>query len=87
MPRVEVHLYAFLKKHRPGAAGGDPFWVEADEGATIAGLLRQLGIPEGVARLTFVNGVQQDLAYILQPGDRVGVFPPIAGGGVLSSLR
>lgn len=80
MIRVEVKLYAFLQKYRPEVARGEPLVIETEEGTTIAGLLRKLGVPEEVARLTFVNGVQQRLSYVLQPNDSVGVFPPIAGG-------
>jgi len=36
--------------------------------------------PEDLVKITFVNGIHQDNNYQLQPGDQVGMFPPIAGG-------
>ena len=80
MIEVEVKLYATLRKYHPGAGLGQPVLLEVAEGTTLTGLLDQLGIPVAEAKIVFVNNMQQDLSYSLQPGDRVGVFPPIAGG-------
>ncbi len=78
--RVEVRLYATLRQRYPETPQGQSLVLEVEDGATLAGLLRQLDIPESLAKLTFVNGTQQGLGHVLKPGDSVGIFPPIAGG-------
>jgi len=76
---VTVRLYAGLQTYGPD--GTRALTVDAPEGLSIAGLIPRLGIPPETVRRVFVNGIIQDESYVLQPGDEVGVFPPIAGGG------
>lgn len=80
MIKVEANVYAALRKYHRGVSSGKPLRVEVSEGTTVAGLLQQMGIPREEVQLVFVNNVQQYLSYILQPGDRLGIFPVIAGG-------
>ena len=80
MTKVEINLYATLRKHRSEEAPGKPLLVEVSDGTTLTGLLEQLGIPEEEIQVVFVNNMQRHLSYILQPGDKLGIFPPIAGG-------
>jgi molybdopterin converting factor small subunit len=55
--------------------------MDVSEGARIQELLEHLGVPAKEVRLVFVNGkVQADWSYQIQPGDRVGIFPPVGGG-------
>lgn len=80
MIRIEANLYATLRKYCPKVLPGKPLPLEVGEGTTLTGLLKQLGIPGAEVQFVFVNNVQRDLSYILQPGDKLGIFPPIAGG-------
>jgi len=50
------------------------------EGARLADLLARLGVPKGEVKTVFVNNRQQDEGYLLRDGDRVALFPPVAGG-------
>ncbi len=77
---VQVRLFATLCQHRPGCKAGVPFAVQVAEGTTLAGLAAQLGLPPEEVKVVFVNGLVQPLSYTLQPGDEVGIFPPIGGG-------
>lgn len=77
---VKVKLFATLCRDRPGVRAGVPFVVSVPEGGTIADLVAQLALPPEQVKVTFVNGLYQPLTYALQPGDEVGIFPPIAGG-------
>jgi sulfur carrier protein ThiS len=54
--------------------------VEVAEGLTIQELLRQLKVPLDSVKVVFLNGLHATGEQVLQPGDRVGVFPPVAGG-------
>ncbi|MCL5075479.1 MAG: MoaD/ThiS family protein [Chloroflexi bacterium] len=80
MITIDVRLFAILRKYRPEAPSGELLNFPIEEGTTLDGLLAKLGIPAHETRQVFVNGQQADSNYILQQGDRVGIFPPIAGG-------
>lgn len=80
MINVQVRLYATLRKYRPEIPHGQSFTVKLATGTKITDLLQELGIPEGETKQVFVNGIVQDAESHLADGDRLGVFPPIAGG-------
>ena len=78
--RVRVQLFASLARYAP-EAGEDGFQeMELDDGAAVENLLSRLGVPREAIKLIFVNGVHADPGTLLKHGDRVGVFPPVAGG-------
>jgi len=78
---IEVRLYATLRQHRPQLQPGEPFIVSLASDCTAAQLLeRELEIPPQVVKTIFVNGAARELSYVFTDGDRVGIFPPIAGG-------
>ena len=74
--KIELKLFVTLAAFAPENA--DNFTVQ--EGTTVAMLIRELKIPENTVKLIFVNGKKQDTSYVLKPGDRVGLFPPVGGG-------
>ena len=79
--KVEVRLFASLTRYLPGGSQGKSAVLDVAEGTTLADLLRRLGIPQKLAHLTMLNGVQQlDKDVPLHDGDVVAIFPPIAGG-------
>ena len=78
--KVEVRLYATLARFSPSGSSGRTFVVELPEGAMLNDLVAQLGLPREDVKLPFVNAVYQELTYILQDGDEVGIFPPVGGG-------
>jgi molybdopterin converting factor small subunit len=73
--RIELKLYASLGRYMPEQNA-----VEIAEGSTIRGLLEGLKVPMDAVKLIFLNGVHADGGEVLKEGDRVGVFPPVAGG-------
>jgi sulfur carrier protein ThiS len=78
---VEVYLYAYLRRYRPEAELGSPVLVTVEEQTAVGQLLDSLGIPREVRHVVFVNGIIQREEYFLHTGDRIAVFPPLAGGG------
>jgi len=78
--KVELDLFASLKGYLPHKAKGNSCAVEIGEGTKVRGLLEQLKIPAHAVKLVFLNGVHARGDEILKDGDRVGVFPPVAGG-------
>ena len=77
--KVELHLYATLRKYLPDALANNSV-VEARAGDTVAELLDRLEIPMTEVKLVFVDGVQAAMDQELSSGSRVGVFPPVGGG-------
>jgi len=79
--KVELRLYASLAKfsgHAQDAAAAVP--VEVSAGSSIRQLLERLDVPIEKIKLVFRNGRRSDLDDIVKDGDRIGVFPPVAGG-------
>jgi sulfur carrier protein ThiS len=54
--------------------------MEVEDGLTLGGLLDKLGIPDSEPKILFVNGIHAQRSQTLKDGDRVSVFPPVAGG-------
>ena len=75
--KIEVQLFASLMPYMPGQA---PYVMEVAEGTTVGAVLASLKVPAGLAKLIFRNGVHAREEDVLQEGDRVAAFPPIAGG-------
>ena len=78
--QVQVKLYGTLGKwvagydHRTGLA------VDVDEGATVADLMRRIGVPLKKVGMVTLDGRLAGKETLLQPGMQVRVFHPIFGG-------
>jgi sulfur-carrier protein len=77
---VELCLYAYLRRYLPEAKLGEGTPLDVDEGTTLTALLDTVGIPREARGVVFVNGVVEREDRSLAAGDRIAVFPPIAGG-------
>ncbi|MDE3189151.1 MAG: molybdenum cofactor biosynthesis protein MoaE [Acidobacteriota bacterium] len=79
---IQVHVLAFgvLKD----SLGSDAIPVELHDGATVAGLLAQLGERHPAAMLrgiaVSVNAEYAAASQVLRAGDEVGLLPPVSGG-------
>jgi len=51
-----------------------------EEGATVKNLLEKFQIPLDAPKVIFLNGIHARGDEVLKNGDRVGAFPPVAGG-------
>ncbi len=80
MIEVEIRLFGVLRANYPGKKPGEPICISLPEGAAVEHLLRTLDLPSETVKIVFVNGVICKENYCLKDGDRVGIFPPIAGG-------
>ncbi len=90
--QIEVRLFANLREKLPGARRGRAL-LEIAEGTTVWELVAALEIPERLAQMVLVNGERaartgapgespdsKEGDAVLEDGDRVCVFPPLAGG-------
>jgi sulfur carrier protein ThiS len=73
--RVLVTLKGALADRLPGGRAE----VDVPEPATVEALARVLGLPPRVC-IVVVNGAAADPGTPLADGDRIQVFPPMAGG-------
>jgi molybdopterin converting factor small subunit len=79
--KIQLNLFASLSKFLPEPRGGGfTNTMEVDEGTTIKSLLDALHIPLELPKIVFLNGIHADLNTVLKEGDRLGLFPPLAGG-------
>ena len=78
--RIQLSLYASLGSHLPEKGQGNACTLEIQEGTAVRDILCQLNIGLDVPKIIFLNGIHAGLDDVLKNGDRLAVFPPIAGG-------
>jgi len=78
--KVEIKLYANLAKLLPPRSQKKQSIITIKKGSTIADLLEKLKIPSEMSNVIMLNGNQCDKQTELKEGDKISIFPPIAGG-------
>jgi len=78
--RIEVRLYATLRRYCPAPDQENSLLLQVPEDMSLNDLLERLKVPKQEAKILFVNNRSQSIDYVLQDGDRVGIFPQVAGG-------
>ena len=87
--KISVKLFAsftknvsdvVLAQHPEGIRAGIPIEVELPDNSTLADLADVLALPREQIKVTFVNGIARQLDHRLDPGDKIGIFPPVGGG-------
>lgn len=77
---IQLALFAYLSRYQPDGRGGrDSRPLEVVEGSTVGDVITLLGLPDG-PRAVFLNGRHAADDRPLSDGDRLAIFPPIAGG-------
>jgi molybdopterin converting factor small subunit len=79
--KVELNLFASLARYAPDKTGSHSHrMLDVAEGTTILEVLNRLELPIDKIKMIFLNGMHATGDEVLRDGDRVGVFPPVAGG-------
>ncbi|MFH1758399.1 MAG: MoaD/ThiS family protein, partial [Pseudomonadota bacterium] len=78
--KVEVKLFANFREYLPPGSDKHACLLDLDEGTTLNHVLEKLKIPTTIPMLLLVNGIHKKGEDVLQPGDVLSVFPPVAGG-------
>lgn len=77
--RVELALFASLRRYVPEGEAGHERTMDLPDGTTVGQVIAMLGLPDE-PRVVFVNGRHAPEDQELHDGDRLAVFPPVAGG-------
>lgn len=72
---ITVNCFATLARFAP--PDGD---FPAAVGLSVGQTIDLLGIPREDVKTVFVNGLHATMDKVLGEGDRVGIFPAVAGG-------
>ena len=83
--KITFKLYASLTDYLPAESRyGNRVTLELDEGTSIAQVIEPFGLPHKMVHLVLVNGVYvapaERLSRVLNEGDVLAIWPPIAGG-------
>ena len=77
---VDIALFAYLSDYQPDGLGGrEPRAFDLPDGTTVADVITMLTLPDE-PRVVFVNGTHAADEAVLVEGDRLAIFPPVAGG-------
>ena len=83
--KIVFKLYASLTDYLPAdVRTSNRMPLELDEGTPIAKVIEPFGLPQKMVHLVLVNGVyvapEERLTRVMQDGDVLAIWPPIAGG-------
>lgn len=83
--KIVFKLFASLTDYLPAATRtSNQVVLDAEPGTTISQLIEKFQLPEKLVHLVLVNGTYIDPAkrstHVLQEGDALAIWPPIAGG-------
>jgi sulfur carrier protein ThiS len=80
MITVDIALFAYLSQyHADGEGGRHARKLKLPDDTRVAAVVEQLGLPDA-PRVIFINGRHGSDESILAHGDRLAIFPPVAGG-------
>jgi molybdopterin converting factor small subunit len=80
MITIELALFAKLSSRYPvPGSGREPRPYSIEDGVTVGELVERIGLC-AEPRITFVNGRHAADELALAEGDRLALFPPVAGG-------
>lgn len=77
---LQIFINATLREYVPGYNPHQGLSLEIQPGSSVAQVIARLGLPAKEVTLIMVDGRRQEADFILQGGERLGLFPPIGGG-------
>jgi len=78
--KIEYVLFASFSNQLPSDAKGNTCTIDIEKGSTVEALLAKLRLPPDKPKIIFVNHRRRTTEAVLSEGDRVAVFPLVAGG-------
>jgi uncharacterized protein len=86
-PNASVRFYAELNDHLPEAKRYGTLEKRLTTPTTAKDLLESFGVPHTEVDLVLVNGMSVGFAQLVQPGDRVSVYPKFEAFDISAELR
>lgn len=81
---ITVKLYALLGRYLPPDSENNVAEIVVADGRTIMDVVRHLNVPAEHCHLVLVNGLfvspSERETRVLQEGDALAIWPPVAGG-------
>jgi len=81
---ITLKLYATLSSCLPETAKKNEIQLKVEEGTSVMDILNQYQVPKESCHLILINGNYTPLlgadAKILNDGDTLAIWPPVAGG-------
>lgn len=78
--KIELIISKEIDKYLKINKNGNPFTLSIDNNISIKQLMEELGIPEKYVSIILVNMQHKSTNYILKEGDKLSLFPAVAGG-------
>lgn len=78
--RVEVRVFATLRRYQPGLKVGEALTVHVAPGTTLDQLRASLGLPQKEVRVIMRNNRQAEPGDEVEANDRIAFIPAVAGG-------
>lgn len=78
--KAEIRLFANFRDFLPPGSGSSSFTMSFEGKRTVKEIIEELRLPDDIPRIIVVNGLHTEADYVLQDGDVVSLFPPLAGG-------
>ena len=76
---IEIRLFGILRNYLPRGRGSS-FKKVLEQAVTVKDIIEELGLPDNIHKVIVVNGTHPKEDYVLQGGDVLSIFPPLAGG-------
>jgi len=80
MIKIEVRVFATLRRYLPDLGIGEAKTIELAEGTTFRELCDHLALPFDEVKIIMRNGIQTEMDEILADGDRIAYIPAVGGG-------
>jgi molybdopterin synthase sulfur carrier subunit len=77
---LQIFLSSTLRRYIPGYNPVNGLKLDINRGITVADICRKISVPVDSLKIVIVNGKRQNLDYILEGNERIGLFPPVGGG-------
>lgn len=86
-PKASIRFYAELNDHLPEAKQYRTLEKPLITPTTAKDLIESFGVPHTEVDLVLVNGISVRFAQLVQPGDRVSVYPVFEAFDIRTELR
>jgi sulfur carrier protein len=78
--KIKLKLFATFREYLPESNDGHSCMLELSDSTTVDSVLDLMKLPKDIPKIILINGLQKTASEILNDGDTLSVFPPIAGG-------